>query len=117
MKKERLYETLKILLKYGEDKGYELEDLVEKGYLDSDFAPRKVIESKLYVEHRLGRDIEVYNTFYDMICELDRKYPLVYNKGDKIMVMYEGNEYIIYYMKGKNIQYERYRISGEGKYA
>ena len=117
MKKERLYETIKILLKYGEENGFELATLIDKGYFDTDFAPRQVIESKLYVEQRLERELKDFDTFYNMICELDRKYPLVYNNGDKIMVMYFEPEYSIYYMKDKDIKYERYKISGESKYA
>ena len=107
MKVSVLFEDICTLIQYGVDKDFELRELVNRNYFDTTFVDQKVLKARLDVEKLLDNTLDVYDTFYEMLCDLDKKYQLVYNNGDKLYTVFKEqfmvNLYSVYYINESNI--------------
>ena len=107
MKVSVLFEDICTLIQYGVDKDFELRELVNRNYFDTTFVDQKVLKARLGVEKLLDNTLDVYDTFYEMLCDLDKKYQLVYNNGDKLYTVFKEqfrvNLYNVYYINESNI--------------
>ena len=107
MKLSVLFEDICTLIQYGVDKDFELRELVNRNYFDTTFVDQKVLKARLDVEKLLDNTLDVYDTFYEMLCDLDKKYQLVYNNGDKLYTVFKEqfmvNLYNVYYINESNI--------------
>ena len=62
---------------------------LNRNYFDTTFVDQKVLKARLDVEKLLDNTLDVYDTFYEMLCDLDKKYQLVYNNGDKLYTVFK----------------------------
>lgn len=107
MKISVLFEDVCTLIQYGVDKDFELRGLLDRNYFDKNFVDQKVFKAKIDIEKLLGNTLDVYDTFYEMLCALDKKYQIVYNKGDKLYTVFKEQFrfklYNVYYISESNI--------------
>lgn len=107
MKINGLFEDICILIQYGVNKDFELRGLCDRNYFDTNFVDLKVLNAKTNIEKLLGGTLDVFDTFYELVCALDKKYQLVYNNGDKLLVIFKEQFkmrlYNVYYISNSNI--------------